>query len=569
MNNLYTGVIKSLSSYYGIIAFIEKRTINQDVIEIERNIPFFTEDFSQYNIGDKVSFWISSDVKENSSLLVRSQKVQFATNVNVTKHTIENTSKAEFNFYQFLNSKFNPSPDLTDELSLFKFLKTNALRYSAFNEVVVLAELIDNQITISEFKNLIDYDRKYKEFIMKWILFVEDDIKGRIENRFSELNITNSDLITKFDSNKDAKKLIKETLKKIRKKYLLRDAGDLRLHYEPVTDKVPKLQVAPLDMILDEFTVKELLDFIHFTMNEYADFCNDNTTDWEKVYDYLSELKLIRNISAHGNSFLSAAFDKKNNPNYLLEENAQIFGEDPFYIDRSKTYSIFNLVRSPIKLTSKGHISSPQQFAVLWTQKLLNNQTLRSFFYFYFMVCYLTDATCAKKEFKNELRELFGETPNKVNFERVVENVKNNPNLDEKDRENILTILIPQAINMFDYVKEHQYEYDGVVGDTVYEIAYNNQTVRINLSDKWYSDMIIDIAKKYPDEKETWKLPECQEIREKFGDFFKPYGARELLVKMLDSNLVIEIDEGIKQLLKIKDFNNLKILFLDILDIFS
>ncbi len=122
-----------------------------------------------------------------------------------------------------------------------------------------------------------------------------------------------------------------------------------------------------------------------------------------------SELRLIRNIAAHGSSFLSTILDKKNNPNYLLEENSQIWGNDPFYTDKSKEYSIFHLVRSPIKLTSKGSVNSPQGLALYWTQKLLNNQTLRSFFYFYFMVCYLTNDTVDEIAFKNELRNAFGE----------------------------------------------------------------------------------------------------------------------------------------------------------------
>ncbi len=47
---------------------------------------------------------------------------------------------------------------------------------------------------------MIDYDKKFKEFIMKWVLFVEDDIKARIESRIVELGITESDLFKKVNS---------------------------------------------------------------------------------------------------------------------------------------------------------------------------------------------------------------------------------------------------------------------------------------------------------------------------------------------------------------------------------
>ena len=173
-------------------------------------------------------------------------------------------------------------------------------------------------------------------------------------------------------------------------------------------------------MVMDQFTVGDLLVFIKFINEEYSNFKVDTNTDWEKVSDFLSELKLVRNISAHGNSFLSAILDEKNNPNYLLEGNSHIFGVDPFYIDSSKETSIFHLVRSPIKLMLKGQVINPQHVAVFWTQKLLNNQTLRSFVYFYFMVCYLTQGKSLNEDFKNELREVFGEFDKKVNFEKVI-----------------------------------------------------------------------------------------------------------------------------------------------------
>ena len=258
----------------------------------------------------------------------------------------------------------------------------------------------------------------------------------------------------------------------------------------------------------------------------------------------------------------------------MLEENSHIFGVDPFYIDSSKETSIFHLVRSPIKLMLKSHVSNPQHIAVFWTQKILNNQTLRSFVYFYFMVCYLTQDSSSKEEFKNELREVFGEYDKKVNFDNVIIDVHFHPDLDEKNRKNLLTSLIPQAINMFDYVKEHDYEYKGSSGNSIYEITYFKKSVRINLSDNasWHLQMLEDIANKHPNN-DTMKSsiwPECKEIWENFGIFFKENSnAKETLINMLDSNLEVEFDEGIEQLFKIEDFNKLKFLFLDILNTFS
>lgn len=578
MTIYFEGTISRLSSYFGIITFDEERQSEEELYTVKRSIPFFSNDLSQYSVGNRVSFSLPQTItsEDNNALLVRGQAVQFATNVQVTNDDTEEAIDEPLDFYQLLNSKLNPSPNLTNLSSVLEFLKRHNLRYSTFNEILVLSNLIDNQITIDDFQAMIDYDKKFKEFIMKWVLFVEDDIKARIESRIVELGITESDLFKKVNSsdNNYLKNKIKDFLKKIKKNYLLRDSGDLRLHYETETDNLPKLRSAPVDILMDEFTVGDLLIFIEFINDKYNDFKDDTNTDWEKVSDFLSELKLVRNISAHGNSFLSAILDEKNNPNYLLETNSHIYEGDPFYIDVSKETSIFHLVRSPIRLVLKGQVGSPQHIALLWTQKLLNNQTLRSFVYFYFMTCYLTQDTSLKEKFKHELREIFGEFDKKVNFEKVVSNVLFDPSLDEENRKKLLESLIPQAINMFDYVKEHNYEYMGCGGDTIYEITYSNKKVRINLSDNanWHLYMLKDIADKHPNddtaEISTW--PESQEIREKFGIFFREdSNARETLIRMLDSNRELECNEGIKQLSKIEEFQKLKSLFLDILNLFN
>jgi hypothetical protein len=570
------GIISKLSSYYGIITFYEDRQIGTDSYNVKRSIPFFSNNLSQYSVGDEVSFSITNSRANGGNLKIRGQSVQFATNVSLTDNNTEEQFEEQTDFYELINNKITPSPNLTDELSLLNFLKLNNLRYSQFNEIVILSNLIDGQITIAEFQTIIDYDIKFKEFIMKWVLSIEDNIKARIENRITKLKISERDLFNKVNSSSDnnLKKLIKSSLKSLRKNYLLRDTGDLRLRYTVTTDEIPKLESAPIDVLMDQFTVGDVLVFINFIITEYSNFQNDGNTDWEKIRDYLSELKLVRNISAHGNSFLSAILDEKSNPNYLLEENSHVIGGDPFYIDASKETSIFHLVRSPIKLMLKGQVQSPQHIAVFWSQKLLNNQTLRSFVYFYFMVCYLTQGTSSKEKFKNELREVFGESDKKVNFDKVFIDTLINPYLEEENRQSILNSLIPQAVNMFDYIKEHDYEYTGASGDSIYEIIYSNKKIRINLGDNanWHLKMLKDIADKHSNDKtmatSTWS--ECKEIREKFGIFFlDESNARETLMRMLDSNLEVEYNEGIEQLLKISEFQNLKALFLDILNLFN
>lgn len=308
MENYFEGTISRLSSYYGVITFDEERQNGEESYTVKRSVPFFSNDLSQYSIGNTVSFSLPqiSTSDESNTLLVRGQAVQFATNVQVTNDDTEEVIDKPLDFYQLLNSKLIPSPNLTNISSALDFLKRYNLRYSTFNEILVLSNLIDNQ----------------------------------------------------------------------------------------------------------------------------------------------------------------------------------------------------------------------------------------------------------------------------VNFEKVVIDVLFHPSLDEENRKNLLESLIPQAINMFDYVKEHNYDYTGCGGDAIYEITYSKKKVRINLGDNtnWYLYMLKDIADKYPndDTAETSTWTELQEIREKFGIFFrKDSNARETLIRMLDSNQELECNEGIEQLSKIEEFQKLKSLFLDILNLFN
>jgi hypothetical protein len=158
------GIISKLSSYYGIITFYEDRQIGTDSYNVKRSIPFFSNNLSQYSVGDEVSFSITNSRANGGNLKIRGQSVQFATNVSLTDNNTEEQFEEQTDFYELINNKITPSPNLTDELSLLNFLKLNNLRYSQFNEIVILSNLIDGQITIAEFQTIIDYDIKFKEF---------------------------------------------------------------------------------------------------------------------------------------------------------------------------------------------------------------------------------------------------------------------------------------------------------------------------------------------------------------------------------------------------------------------
>ncbi|MGY0354316.1 Abi family protein [Enterococcus avium] len=567
------GKIIEVSSYYGIIGFIEKRNCGEEVVEIERKLPFFVKEPIRFSLGDEVEFQFIAVNEEGNSEMIRSQEIQYATNVKLVKasNTVTDLSQTTTPLIDSLNSKVLLNPPISDEASLLKFLKENNFRYSTLNELSVIIELVQGEISINDLKLILDYDVHFKEFLMKWILKIENEIKNRIENTFEKSNLTIETILDKIDNHNYPKlnQLKKRTLKKIKKNYLLRD-GDWRLNFVvEQEDKIPKLMYAPMDMILDEFTMGDLIEFIDFLTSEFIEFENDSY-DWNKILDYLREVKLVRNISAHGSSFLSAVLDKKNNPNYLIEGNSQTIGDDLFYIDNSKEYNIFNIVRSPIKLTSKGRIQSPQVFAIEVTKRLLNNQTYRSFVYFYYMVSYIFNSTEDYSVFRIELKKIFGKYPKKVNMNQVIENIQKNHTLGFEEKEKLLKVLIPQAKNMFSYVRTNCTEADYYSNKT-YVITDDTDVTIIDLSENasWQYELLMNIN--MDEESQNEDKQSRAEVVSKFGIFFiENTGARKVLTNLLDDNL----DEQPKKkmfavLEKIEGYNTMKYLFLDVFELFS
>lgn len=570
MGNLYKGKIKEINDYYGIIIFEEVRNINNDeTLIIERKIPFFIKDKSEYTIGDELDFEISNQSSyEDKNAKVRSREIQYAINIkklncNNEKKELENKQQQIINL---LNSKILSNSTIEDETSLQLFFKENNLRYSKINDLLVILELVDKKISVDELKMVLNYDTDFKAMILKWILASEQELKDRLEQVLHQENIHINEILDKIDNSNEnsLKKLKKNTLKRIKKNYLFR-AGDWRLNFIVEDENsMPKLKYAPLDMILDEFTIGDLLQFIKFIESEFSEI-NNSTTNWSEILDYLSEVKYIRNISAHGNSFLSSILDTKNNPNYLLEENSSPIGDDAFYIDSSKKYNIFHIVRSPIKLMTKGYVRSPQVFALELTKKVLNNQTYRSFVYFYYLVHLLFNDTYRIKSFNNDLNQLFFISPKTVNFDKILLNMDSRYFME--DREKLNKNICEEAIEMFMYVKDNNLE-STEPSETTYKVVYRGENIIIDLSENanWPMEVILQMADKYPNKSELYHSNEMKEFK-KFEIFFVSHlSYREGLIGMLEQNLEVDENKEIRLLMnRIDGFEMLQFLFIDVL----
>lgn len=439
----FQGEIINLYTYYGVISF----EMNQK----KRKIPFFIKD-NKYSMGDKVKFKIVTD----KNLKIRGTNLTFA---QITEHILITKNNSQVNeeddVISLLRDKIT-DVDNVDKTNLYNFLNEKEL-LGSIGYITLLLRLVKNKITIAELRQIIEQDQKIKSFILKWTLFLEANVRNKICNEFEILDIDYLTLKEKIKS-----EAIKDSIKKVRKEYLLK--GSLSdIEYE-VTDskEIPKIKNISLNIIMSKFTMGDLIEFIKELKQAFDEFDN---SEWENIINELSEIKNIRNIAAHGDNFISEILDPKNNPNFLLQENSQIFGEDDLYKNDGKDDKIFNLIRANLKLGLKGVFLSSQEIAIKKAQQMLNNPTYRSLLY---LIYEINKYQYKKESFNIELKELISNSKI-VNLENIN---SNDPNI------KFYNLLF----KFFDYLKKKKISFESY-GDQVYKVLYQNKEIYFDIDE--------------------------------------------------------------------------------------
>lgn len=264
---------------------------------------------------------------------------------------------------------------------------------------------------------LIETDIKLKEFILKWVLFLENEIKNCISRLINQQKIPLDEVYLKLSENSNTKRIHNEIFKKLKKNYMFRNEFELLTICRKNSGDVRDFEVlsAPLELFLANCTLDELgkiARIIFQTLIRISDEDKEDILFLENVIDLFLELSIIRNACAHGNPLIPLILDDNYGPNYLFDLSS-VYPE--FNSGESvKDWKLFEPLRWTCRILSKGGeypiiINSPFYTGLYTAKYILVNPSRRSFFSLLFILeyyfSYITEDERLEFEFKDNLNK--------------------------------------------------------------------------------------------------------------------------------------------------------------------
>lgn len=244
-------------------------------------------------------------------------------------------------------------------------------------------------------QELINIDKKFKLFIVKWVLFLEESIKRTI-NEITIKNTVNSKEIFNYLLNiSETKNIVTKRFKFIKSKYAFRKEFE---YIEITRSKSDRNDFdiidCPLPLFLEVLTLDELGKIVKNIIK--MDKVNNDSDNNFKFISYtiqlLSELSVIRNAAAHGNPLIPLLFEQSYNINEKYNLSSPFpswnMGEDV------EKWELFEFIRFTTRQLTKLGIAplwagGLQYTGLLISKYILINAVRRSFFsFFYIMICY-------------------------------------------------------------------------------------------------------------------------------------------------------------------------------------
>lgn len=316
-----------------------------------------------------------------------------------------------------------------------KKVDSNNLIYSDYHYYVFKEFFsIDENSIIQE---LINIDKNFKLFIIKWVLFLEESLKRSI-NEVTIKNNINSKEIFNYLLNNESKQIVKNRFKFIKSKYTFRKEFEYLEITRSKSDKNDfDIIDCPLSLFLEVLTLDELGKIVKniINMDKVSKDRDDNYKFIIYTIQLLPELGIIRNAAAHGNPLIPLLFEQS----YNINEKYNLSSPFPSMNmgENVEKWELFNFVRFTTRQLSKLGIAplwaGGLQFTGLLTSKyILINAVRRSFFsFFYIMICYfeyIEDSN--EKEFWEDLKPYLGdiyseENINDENLLRLYPNTEN------------------------------------------------------------------------------------------------------------------------------------------------
>lgn len=267
----------------------------------------------------------------------------------------------------------------------------------------------DNIINI-----LAEQDIRFKEFILKWVLFLENEIKKISVRLCRKYEIPLDKLYESLSTNSETQRIHKDIFKKLKTNYVFRSEFELLEISRDRSGDIRSFEVksAPFELYLENTTIDELGKIINVF---FLDFIKDkgiqdeDSMFLENVLEMFIQLSIIRNACAHGNPLIPLILDDKYNPSYLHDLSSVYPNFNSG--DSVKDWKLFEPLRWITRqLTKQGiapHYKGALQSTGLYTAKyILINPARRSFFSFLFILEYffkfVNEDVEAELKFKKE-----------------------------------------------------------------------------------------------------------------------------------------------------------------------
>ena len=283
---------------------------------------------------------------------------------------------------------------------------------------------VENNNIINE---LIEEDIKFKEFILKWVLFLENEIKNCIIRLTKAQNLSLNAIYQVLSQDPSTNNIHDKILKKIKRNYIFRHELELLTicRVEGGGDTTFKILEAPLDLYLSNTTLSELGKFTKIIFENLIDKTDDNEEDFlflTNVTDLFLELSVVRNACAHGNPFIPLILDDNYSPNYLYDL-ASVFPEfnSGDSVDSWKLFEPLRRTTRQLAKINRFSMNGGTLYTGLYRAKyILINPSRRSFFSFLFILEYYFRYINSKqwREFRfdfNMFIPYFGYSENNLN----------------------------------------------------------------------------------------------------------------------------------------------------------
>lgn len=369
------------------------------VDSIHRNYGVIKSNFKGYSV--KYLFYIFPDMLEEGSFY-SSKKVTFS---------LTNTQIRGVNVWL----AYDVQSVKGEQIQKFKILKKAPSDMSDYQDFVFKNFYKEHDDYIID--QLKSKDLEFKEFVLKWVLFLESRVKECVIKITNELGIEVRTLYQAISENSNTSKIHKDIFQKLKKNYLFRDDFKLLEITRGASGDVRSFEIvsAPLGMYLENTTIDELGKIVKVINDTFFQSITIEKLHDERLFinntvDMFIELSIIRNACAHGNPLVPLILDDNYSPSYLHD----LSSEYPEFNSGNdvREWKLFEPIRwTTRQLTKIGiapHYRGALQLTGLYTAKyILINPARRSFFSFLFILEYYFKFINRNKSFELLFRDEF------------------------------------------------------------------------------------------------------------------------------------------------------------------